>query len=164
MSFDKNVTKMMHQEGTVSVLKTFFYFKNESKFFDFDFILLLLKISESCCVNQWLHSFVYVFVTYIWNIFKIRLPVIFKNTTDEKKNCSGQKTRRLLKFEVDTINTFLNKSYLIFINQICFVTYYLSTLELQYMLKSRMTSISVDSCFNVVDWLIPHPLEFFRFR
>ncbi len=26
-----------------------------------------------------------------------------------------------------------------------------------------MTSISVDSCFNAIDWT-PHPLEFFRFR
>ncbi len=79
----------------------FFPFKNQSKFFDF---ILLLKINEACCVNKWLHSFMYVFVTYIWNIIKTGSLVTFKNTLSR----SSRKTWRLRKFEIDSI--FLNRS------------------------------------------------------
>ncbi len=42
---------------------------NEVKFRDF--MSLLFKINEACCINKWLHSFMYVLVIFTWNIINI---------------------------------------------------------------------------------------------
>ncbi len=67
----KNVT----WGGGLNVLKRYFSLINELKIGDF--ILLLLNINGTCCINKWLHSFVYVLVI-LWTFIKIGLLVICK--------------------------------------------------------------------------------------
>ena len=75
---------------------------------NFDFILLLLKINEACCVNN--GYILRVCVCDIHMKYHQDRFAGYKKHSGVTKGRSGQKTQRLPKFEIDSINTFLNKS------------------------------------------------------
>ncbi len=105
---------------------------------NFDFIWLLLKINQACCINKSYTFFsVCVCDTYsMWNITKIGSPVICKNTPEWQKIVTVRK-----------LEDYLNLKSILYINSRFF------SLHFQFQ---------VDSCFNVIDW-VPHLQEYFRF-
>ena len=116
----------------------------------------LSSTTHVALINEYILSCMCVW--YISHVKKLSRSVswLFVKTLRSRYS---QKTQRRTKFEIDL---FLNRSYKFLFCNILLINSRNFTLY-KFILSFRMTSISMDTCFNTIDWL-PRSLEFLRFH
>ncbi len=117
--FLKCVTRMLHQQKPQEGNLDMFYFPLLKMFCKF-VTSCYYYLKSTCCINKWIHSFIYIFGTHVWNRISIGVLVVCKNSPEWQKVVIGANTQSWTKFESDSKNQFLNRFIFVTDRQLIF--------------------------------------------